>query len=100
MLRCGFGLLLDNVYALVPFNQRLNTDCCSSIKIYNDYGPLPRSDLLRRYGYVSERYSQFDVVEFSLQSLCEEAGFQSAKPGPHQPRVSIRTIPSNYYFLC
>ncbi|EON66015.1 hypothetical protein W97_05258 [Coniosporium apollinis CBS 100218] len=32
-------------------------------EIFNDYGPLPRSDLLRRYGYVSERYAQWDVVE-------------------------------------
>ncbi len=32
-------------------------------EIFNDYGPLPRSDLLRRYGYVTDRYAAYDVVE-------------------------------------
>ncbi|KAJ6282129.1 hypothetical protein J3E71DRAFT_198694 [Bipolaris maydis] len=32
-------------------------------EIFNDYGPLPRSDLLRRYGYITENYAQYDVVE-------------------------------------
>ncbi len=43
-------------------------------EIFNDYGPLPRSDLLRRYGYVSSRYAQYDVVEFSLKSICDSVG--------------------------
>jgi N-lysine methyltransferase SETD6 len=51
----------------------------SGEEIFNDYGPLPRSDLLRRYGYISSRYSQYDVVEFSLQSICDAAGV--ADPG-------------------
>lgn len=34
-------------------------------EILNDYGPLPRSDLLRRYGYISDRYAPYDVVEIS-----------------------------------
>lgn len=32
-------------------------------EIYNDYGPLPRSDLLRRYGYITSNYAKYDVVE-------------------------------------
>ncbi|KAF2733543.1 SET domain-containing protein [Polyplosphaeria fusca] len=32
-------------------------------EIFNDYGPLPRSDLLRRYGYITDNYAQYDVVE-------------------------------------
>lgn len=32
-------------------------------EIFNDYGQLPRSDLLRRYGYVTDSYKQWDVVE-------------------------------------
>ncbi|USP75710.1 hypothetical protein yc1106_02984 [Curvularia clavata] len=32
-------------------------------EMFNDYGPLPRSDLLRRYGYVTNNYAQYDVVE-------------------------------------
>ncbi|KAI9847814.1 MAG: hypothetical protein M1837_001707 [Sclerophora amabilis] len=34
-------------------------------EVFNDYGPLPRSDLLRRYGYVTKEYAQYDVVELS-----------------------------------
>ncbi|MCJ1388355.1 hypothetical protein MMC18_001201 [Xylographa bjoerkii] len=40
-------------------------------EIFNDYGPLPRSDLVRRYGYVSEEYKQWDVVEIDSQKLQE-----------------------------
>lgn len=38
-------------------------------EIFNDYGELPRADLLRRYGYVTENYAPFDVVEISTESL-------------------------------
>jgi SET domain-containing protein 6 len=42
-------------------------------EIFNDYGPLPGSDLLRRYGYVTENYKQYDVVEISLGLITEVA---------------------------
>ena len=45
-------------------------------EIYNDYGPLPRSDLLRMYGYVTENYAQYDVVEISHDLLVEVAGMR------------------------
>jgi hypothetical protein len=32
-------------------------------EILNYYGPHPNSELLRRYGYVTERHSRYDVVE-------------------------------------
>ncbi|KAF2012578.1 SET domain-containing protein [Aaosphaeria arxii CBS 175.79] len=32
-------------------------------QIFNDYGALPRSDLLRRYGYITDNYAPYDVVE-------------------------------------
>lgn len=32
-------------------------------ELFNDYGPLPRSDLLRRYGYITPNYIPYDVVE-------------------------------------
>jgi len=35
-------------------------------EIFNDYGPLPRSDLLRRYGYITDNYAKYDVVEIPL----------------------------------
>ena len=38
-------------------------------EIFNDYGPLPQSDLVRRYGYVSDEYKQWDVVEISSQII-------------------------------
>lgn len=38
-------------------------------EIFNDYGQLPRSDLLRRYGYVTDNYAPYDVAEISTQSL-------------------------------
>ncbi|KAL2196596.1 hypothetical protein P885DRAFT_37497 [Corynascus similis CBS 632.67] len=32
-------------------------------EILNYYGPLPNSELLRRYGYVTPKHSRYDVVE-------------------------------------
>ncbi|KAJ9608946.1 Ribosomal lysine N-methyltransferase 4 [Cladophialophora chaetospira] len=43
-------------------------------QIFNDYGPLPRSDLLRMYGYITDEYAQYDVVEISHDLLLEVAG--------------------------
>ena len=34
-------------------------------ELFNDFGPLPRADLLRRYGYVTDNYAQYDVAEIS-----------------------------------
>ncbi|KAL1608453.1 Ribosomal lysine N-methyltransferase 4 [Paraconiothyrium brasiliense] len=42
-------------------------------EIFNDYGPLPRSDLLRRYGYVTENYAQYDVVEIQFDLVAQTA---------------------------
>ena len=38
-------------------------------EIFNDYGPLPTSDLLRRYGYTTANYRQYDVVELPLELI-------------------------------
>lgn len=38
-------------------------------QVLNDYGPLPRLDLLRRYGYVTDRYASYDVVELSTEMV-------------------------------
>jgi SET domain-containing protein 6 len=38
-------------------------------EIFNDYGQLPRSDLLRRYGYVTDNYAPYDVTEISTASI-------------------------------
>lgn len=42
-------------------------------QIFNDYGQLPRSDLLRRYGYVTENYKKWDVVEVDIESIISAA---------------------------
>ncbi|KAK1053164.1 Ribosomal lysine N-methyltransferase 4 [Friedmanniomyces endolithicus] len=42
-------------------------------EIFNDYGPLPTADVLRRYGYVTSKYAQYDVVEVSLQLIKDVA---------------------------
>jgi len=79
------------ILSMIPLADMLNADadrnnarlCCDSeelemrtIKpisrgeeIFNDYGQLPRSDLLRRYGYVTEHYSIYDVAEISTESI-------------------------------
>lgn len=40
-------------------------------EIFNDYGQLPRADLLRRYGYATDNYAPFDVAEISTQSILD-----------------------------
>ena len=42
-------------------------------QIFNDYGQLPRSDLLRRYGYITDRYKKWDVTEIDIESVVEAA---------------------------
>ena len=46
---------------------------CAGEEIYNDYGPLPRSDLLRRYGYITDNYAQYDVAEVSMDLVTDLA---------------------------
>ncbi len=58
-------------------------------EIFNDYGELPRADLLRRYGYVTENYAQYDVVELPLDTICEVAGVEGASVQRGQPQVGI-----------
>ncbi|KAH8847760.1 hypothetical protein MCOR27_001882 [Pyricularia oryzae] len=38
-------------------------------EILNYYGPLPNGQLLRRYGYVTEKHSRYDVVELTAASI-------------------------------
>jgi SET domain-containing protein 6 len=42
-------------------------------ELFNDYGLLPRSDLLRRYGYITDNYAKYDVVEIPLDLVVETA---------------------------
>ena len=45
-------------------------------EIFNDYGQLPRSDLLRRYGYITDKYKKWDVVEINVETLVSIADAQ------------------------
>jgi SET domain-containing protein 6 len=87
------------VLSMIPLADMLNADadrnnvrlCCdnedlemrtikpisSGEELFNDYGSLPRSDLLRRYGYITDEYAIYDVVEISTEhmvSLFRNAG--------------------------
>ncbi|EPS26225.1 hypothetical protein PDE_01161 [Penicillium oxalicum 114-2] len=57
-------------------------------EIFNDYGEIPRADLLRRYGYVTENYSQYDVIELSLGDVCQVAGLSDSDV-ESQPRLEL-----------
>ncbi|KAK4569744.1 Ribosomal lysine N-methyltransferase 4 [Recurvomyces mirabilis] len=41
----------------------------SGEEIFNDYGPLPTADVLRRYGYTTPNYAQYDVLEVPLHDI-------------------------------
>lgn len=67
--RCNARLFYEQKYlemkALKPIK--------AGEEIFNDYGPLPRSDLLRRYGYVTENYAQYDVAEIPMELVSHVA---------------------------
>lgn len=42
-------------------------------EVLNYYGPLPNSDLLRRYGYISTKHRVHDVVELSWRTVVTAA---------------------------
>ncbi|ODH44722.1 hypothetical protein ACO22_00800 [Paracoccidioides brasiliensis] len=58
-------------------------------EIFNDYGELPRAELLRRYGYVTDSYAQYDEAEVPIQTICRVAGLKSSTPGPDEPRLEF-----------
>jgi SET domain-containing protein 6 len=57
-------------------------------EVFNDYGEIPRADLLRRYGYVTDNYAVYDVVELSLASICQAAGLPNSDV-ESQPRLEL-----------
>lgn len=54
-------------------------------EIFNDYGEIPRSDLLRRYGYVTDNYAPYDVVDLSLDIICKAAGLENSDADSQPP---------------
>ncbi|KAL3425609.1 Ribosomal lysine N-methyltransferase 4 [Phlyctema vagabunda] len=110
----GEDLVSDNgddektVLSMIPLADMLNADadrnnarlCCDNedlemrtIKpilkgeeIFNDYGQLPQSDLLRRYGYQSDNYATYDVAEISTESIM--SAFQNSTVHPALEKLS------------
>lgn len=77
--------------------MKATKDIKSGDDIFNDYGPLPRSDLLRMYGYITDNYSAFDVVEISanlLENVAASSGMNRScltkKVGLLRERSTIR----------
>ncbi|KAJ4158123.1 uncharacterized protein LMH87_008663 [Akanthomyces muscarius] len=57
-------------------------------EILNYYGPHPNSELLRRYGYVTERHSRYDVVEIPWEMV--EAATVSQLQLPQEAWAKVR----------
>ena len=60
-------------------------------EMFNDYGPLPRSDLLRMYGYVTDNYARYDVVELSSQIIYDVA--QEIRKQNKRREATVRMCP-------
>ncbi|KAF2854365.1 SET domain-containing protein [Plenodomus tracheiphilus IPT5] len=67
--RCNARLFYEEKYLEMKALKAIKT----GEEIFNDYGPLPRSDLLRRYGYITDNYAQYDVVEIPMELVSEVA---------------------------
>ncbi|KAI9672226.1 MAG: hypothetical protein M1831_002040 [Alyxoria varia] len=76
----GMMPLADMLNSDAEFNARLfEHDGSYSMKslrdikkgeeVLNDYGPLPRSELMRCYGYITPKYAPFDVAEIPKDLL-------------------------------
>jgi SET domain-containing protein 6 len=57
--RCNARLYYEDTHV----EMRAVKPITAGEEVLNDYGALPRSDMLRRYGYLTDGYAQFDVVE-------------------------------------
>lgn len=70
-------------------------------EIFNDYGSLPRSDLLRRYGYVTPNYEQYDVVEIPIDLIVETFKAETKTPDEEvDEKVSFEHLPTGHESVC
>ena len=66
---------------------------CPGQQIFNDFGELPRSDLLRRYGFITDRYSKWDVVELNIETVTQAtANFNKLSEQEREDRVSNHLV--------
>ncbi|KAG6032667.1 hypothetical protein E4U41_007177 [Claviceps citrina] len=97
-LMMGMVAMADMLNADAEFNAHVNhgedeltvttlRDIKSGDEILNFYGPHPNSELLRRYGYVTEKHSRYDVVEIPWKvvnaSLMTEMGISPEEAARH-----------------
>jgi SET domain-containing protein 6 len=68
-------------------------------EILNDYGQLPRSDLLRRYGYITEHYAQYDVAEITTQEFLPIFRSREAFPGLNLKPLSQEELDSRVGYI-
>ena len=66
-------------------------------QIFNDYGEIPRADLLRRYGYVTENYAPYDVVELPLELICQAAGLTDSDTEQRTKVLHPSLLNHDYY---
>jgi SET domain-containing protein 6 len=103
----GMVPMADILNANAEFNAHVNhgdslevTSLRSTLpagsEVLNYYGPLPTSELLRRYGYVTPEHHRYDVVElpWSLvrEALIQELGLSN--------EIVAKTEVSSRYELC
>ncbi|KAK2616949.1 Ribosomal lysine N-methyltransferase 4 [Conoideocrella luteorostrata] len=76
----GMVAMADILNADAEFNAHVNhgnheltvtalRDIKAGDEILNYYGPHPNSELLRRYGYVTDKHSRYDVVEIPWEAV-------------------------------
>ncbi|KAG6006950.1 hypothetical protein E4U21_006569 [Claviceps maximensis] len=76
----GMVAMADILNADAEFNAHVNhgeheltvttlRDIKAGEEILNFYGPHPNSELLRRYGYVTDKHSRYDVVEIPWETV-------------------------------
>lgn len=62
---CNANLFNEPTY----LEMRAVQDIPKGAQVYNTYGDIPNSDLLRRYGYVETGGNVFDLTEISIQHI-------------------------------
>ena len=78
----GMVPVADMLNADATFNAHLNhgesaltmtslRPIAAGEEVLNYYGPLPNSDLLRRYGYTSANHARYDVVEMPWETVLD-----------------------------
>ena len=60
-------------------------------EIFNDYGSLPRSDILRRYGYITDQYKKWDVVELDGDTVSRVA-FEHIQGNPQDLETKVSRL--------